>query len=234
MLIPVWVGAGAPVSAAGADITPPLPAGWQQEDLFVLVTQHANQVPASPPSGWTFFFSQFTGTAGDPGAVGITGYYRRAVSADTDPTVTYSADHILGIIFALRGVALTGSPINGAAGNVDAASNTALGTSGVIAAEDDCLILTVAGHAVDTAAANYSGEACAGVTNLTERLDVSTTAGVGGGIGVWTGERAVAGTVVALTATLASASADAHQTMAVRPQRALQVPGAPRPTFGPF
>lgn len=220
MAIPVWLGVGTPAHAAAANITPTLPAvSLQTDDLLLLCCETANQAPATP-AGWTLINTQNTGVAGAVGSVAESVYFRRFVIGDTDPTITYSQDHILGIIHAFRGCAVGRLPYVQNTGNVDAASNTAFSNgSGGAALEPDQLLVCVGGHGADISTPNYSGETNASLTNLTERSDDSTTDGVGGGLVVYTGSRAAGstGTWGTITSTLANASADAFTNIPLRP-----------------
>jgi len=73
---PTYQGKGTFTSGAGA-LSVPVPAGYQDNDIFILFVESENQAIATP-SGWTQVANspQFTGTARAAGAVRLAVFYK--------------------------------------------------------------------------------------------------------------------------------------------------------------
>lgn len=214
-VLPTWVGLGTPQSGIGA-VVPTLTSGWQPGDLFLLIIQTANQ-PPSAPAGWSFAFAQGTGTAGTAGATSHRIYFKFAETGDSDPTVPDAGDHQFAVIAAVRGT--QGIKIASSPGNVSAVSDTTVTATSASTLLPETLIVYVATAATSTTTPQYSGETNATVTQLTERFDQFVTDGVGGGIGIWTAEKATVGGTGTFTATLATASFDTWQQILIEPDQ---------------
>jgi hypothetical protein len=103
MTFPVFVSAGTFASSNGA-ITPGLPAGYADGDLFILMVESANEAVATP-SGWTADPNNGTNGIGTPGAAGATrmSVFTKWVSGtQTAPTVADSGNHTCGLIACYR------------------------------------------------------------------------------------------------------------------------------------
>jgi hypothetical protein len=196
----VAVGTVAAVSAGSASV--PLPT-WQAGDVAVLAVGTANEVVATP-AGWTALAAYGVGTAGAASASRISLFWRRLETGDTNPSISASIDHAVGAIVTLRGCKTSGSPVTAEAGsalNVTAGVATTL--DAVTVANANSLIVYAAAQASDSAAARWSGQTHAGLGSLTERVDGGTALGGGGGLAIWTGVAAAAGSLAGMTATCA-------------------------------
>jgi hypothetical protein len=216
-VLPYFVAAGAVAEGTG-NVTPGLPADLKAKDIMWMWVQSANEsVPT--PSGWGVPTTspQGTGTAAAAGSVRLSAFWKRAAAIETAPTVTDPGNHVIAQIVSIRGCVDTGDPWDGTPAGDTAASNSAVSIPGATTGVDNCLILQAVAHATDTATPQASAYTNADLANLTERTDVSTTQGVGGGFAVVTGEKAVAGAYGATTATLATASAQGRLSFALKP-----------------
>lgn len=118
-------------------------------------------------------------------------------------------NHVLGVVFVVRGVKEFSSPFDGSQRTADAVSNTALSLAGVTTNAVNELIVGVAAIAFSSAGAQFSAEANGALTSIVEQADFGTVLGDGGGLLVFTGTKATAGAVGATTTTLANASVKA-------------------------
>jgi hypothetical protein len=216
---PSFVAAGAVAEGTGA-VVPGLPAGIQPKDILRLFVESANEAVATPTGGWAVSADspQGTGTAAGATSTRLSIFWLRVPESGTvsAPTVADPGEHVIAQIFAYRDCIGTGNPWDVTAGNTGA-SSTAVSIPGDTTTAPNCLIEAAVAHQTDTATPQVSGYVNADLTNLTERTDVATTQGNGGGFAVVTGEKAVAGAYAATTATLANASVQGRISTALKP-----------------
>lgn len=215
--IPTYVAAGTATDTAVA-ATPGLPSGWQENDIFLLFAETANQA-CTAPTGWTEVTNspQGTGTAGGTAATRLTVFWRRATASESAPTIPDPGNHCTSVILAFRGCAQSGDPWDVTAGDVLATASTTVTVPGVTTTVANCLIVLAAAHATDIAAAQYSGWTNANLGSLTERVDASGVSGNGGGFGIATGTKATAGSTGNTTATNANSTVQGRICIALRP-----------------
>lgn len=152
-----------------------------------------------------------TTTAGTRVAV----FWCRATSgAMTSPVVTNPGDHIEGIIVTFRGCVTSGNPWDVTAGGVKAGASASGSMTGLTTTADEVMVVCCATRDTDSAAAAFSAQANATLSQLVEQVDTGTIAGNGGGICVVTGVRNNAGVVAATTFTVSS-SINAYLTIAL-------------------
>jgi hypothetical protein len=215
---PVFVSAGTVAEGTG-NITPGIPAGIQKNDVLLLTVESANEsVPT--PAGWNIVTNspQGTGTGGGTTATRLSMFWLRVPLGGivAAPTITDPGDHAVAKIRAYRNCIETGNPWDLTVGNT-AASGTGVSLPGGTTTVPNCLVIQAVAFATDTATPQVSGYVNADLANLTEREDLATTQGNGGGFAIVEGEKAVAGAFGATTATLANASVQARITIALRP-----------------
>jgi hypothetical protein len=198
--IPTFVAAGALANGTGS-VTPALPAGWAQDDIFILVVQGEGGSSMSAPGTFTAIDSGGTGTGA--GSTKELVAYRRATASESAPTVTDTGDHTLAVILAFRGCITSGSPIATFDSNI-ATATTSLSFMTITTTVADCLIVLAGAHGIDTTGGQVSGYSNASLTSLTELFDDSAIDGFGGGIFVAAGGKPTAGSTGATSATLAS------------------------------
>lgn len=189
---PTFFGSGIASGSTG-NISPSLPTGWLENDIFLLFIETANQ-DVNTPSGWTKIDNLVgVGTAGTSNAAGVVVFWKRATSSESAPTVTGTVDHKIGIIFAIRGCITTDNPIEFSTTSTDATVTTnAFSLSGGITVNPDCLVVAVITAVGIT---NYSNGRISGWTNtnlatlhnhVLERFDAGVSVGVGGWLGIAT------------------------------------------------
>lgn len=190
MALPTWAGVGAPSVAVG-DIAPALPAGWAAGDIFLCYVETDDEA-VTASAGWSE-------VPGSPqvvaGSVRLTTFWRRAVGGDVAPTISGVTNHKYGIVVGVRGCRTSGDPWDfiGADGSAIGAS---IGLPGGTTTVADCLIVGCIADGTDSASSTrFGSHGNASLASITERYDAGTTTGNGGGLGVFTGEKAVAGVV---------------------------------------
>lgn len=198
--LPTIVGVGSSASGTG-DVVPTLPSGHQANDILLLFRQSSNEAN-SIPTGYTKL-GPMSGIVPGPasGATRIVVAWKRDNGSESDPTVVDTGDHTLAQIMAVRGCPTSGDPFLcvGATRKITA-STTGTASAGATPI-DNCLVVNAWAHSLDTASTVFSSPINSNLANLTLQINVSTTDGFGGGIGVVTGEKASEGGFAATTVT---------------------------------
>ena len=126
--VPTYVGAGTSAYTAtnGATISPTLPSGWAENDIHILLAARSQNgaTMTSLASDWT----QIAALSGSNGALAqsVEVWWRRAVSGDTAPTVTFGTSTTVrgARIFGIRGCPTVGDPFATPSRSNNAASAT--------------------------------------------------------------------------------------------------------------
>lgn len=188
--IPTFVAAGTGASGTGS-ISPGLPAGWAQNDIFVMLTESGPSEPVTAPAGWT---DMNVPTGNGASQLGV--FWRRATASESAPTVADSGNHTHAIIMAFRGCITTGSPwdvsqssTNNLNGGTSAGADR---ITGITTSVNNCLIVGAVTANSGSAGSFFSFWTCAALSSVTEQVDYSGTSVVRH-IGAVTGELAVAG-----------------------------------------
>lgn len=203
LVAPYIFAVGASASGTG-DVIPGLPTGHTTNDILLLIVQSSNETVAAPAGYQQAGPAVGFGTAASAGSTRITCFWKRHDGSESDPTVADPGDHALAIIVGIRGCPTTGTPFESAGQWFKrTASVTATASAGSTSCES-ALVMTILGHALDSASAVFSAPTNADLTNVTEQVDVATADGTGGGIGVISGIKASEGTFAATTATMTS------------------------------
>ena len=213
MALPTYVGSGTFTTGTGA-ITPPFHASTAIDDIALLVVESENQaISLSAAQGFVEVGVQATKSAGTGGtnpANRIAVYWKRITVAGggTAPTVADSGDHVTAAIHSFRGVKTTGDPWNVFTDGNDSGANDTTGVvPGATTTVANCLVVLICGSSNNaTSSTQFSAWTNADLAALTERLDNTHTVGLGGGHGMATGEKAVAGAYTTTTVTLAVTS----------------------------
>lgn len=205
---------------SGASIIVALPA-HQADDILLVVLEHrpTEDVSTATP-GWVAVTDSPVHSSTDANAGTILSCYwkRAADGAETEPTFTgFDANHCFGAAIVIRGCVASGNPWDVTASSLASSGTTVVSIPGDTTTVNDCLIVLLCTHAGDISTAAFSGETNADLANLTERFDASDASGNGGGIGIWTGEKATAGAFGATAATLSGSYEQARLTIALKP-----------------
>jgi hypothetical protein len=214
MAVPTFVAAGTSATGVGA-VTPGLPAGWAQDDIFLLVVQAEGAGSFSTPSGYTTIDS-VNGITSGVGSTAMALYYKRATASESAPTVNDTGDHTFAVILAFRGCVASGSPVATFATGIGF-SSTSVSFSAITTTSGENLIVLAGTHGIDTTGGQASGYTNAALSSLAELFDDSTTDGTGGGIFIAAGGKTAAGSTGSTSATLASAANSIAYTVALKP-----------------
>lgn len=215
--LPHWKAAGAIATADGSQpITPVLPA-YDTNDVGVLVLAGSGANAYATPAGWTEFPN--SPQAGGGAAARLHVWWKRLTAgAEVNPTIADVAgdDAKVAVIFTVRGCNPVGNPFDATAGATAAAAN-AVSIPGGNSTVRDGLVLLLAAHVIDTTAKQFGSLANAGLSELVERIDASTSLGNGAGLAIATGRRAEVGTFGATSGFLETASTQALAMIVLKP-----------------
>jgi hypothetical protein len=221
-IMPPWFqAAGAAQSGTGA-VSPAWPA-HQIDDIALLFVESAGGQAAtlSTLAGFVAVLNSPQATGAGTAGTRITVFWARATSAAmATPTVADPGDHVYAQIITYRGIIATGDPWDVTGGGVKAVASTSVTVTGVTTTVADTLIVQTVARDNDSAAAGFSAQTNANLTGIAERSDAGTNSGNGGGLGVWDGVMAAAGTTGNSTATVTS-SINAFLTIALKPPPAM-------------
>lgn len=218
--MPTYVGVGSPASSTGSGATPTLPSGWQEGDIFLLCCESMNGIGGAAPSGWDAVSGSpaYANTGSNTTRTALEVYWRRATASESNPSLGDAGDHVLAIVHAVRGCLATGDPIDASSGTNETTSDTSGTAPAVVTTDINRFIVVACSGATDTSSTNrFTAVSNANLSSLTERSDSATTQGNGGTLGVFTGEKATAGSTGTTSITYANSSAKGLITVALRP-----------------
>jgi len=203
MPMPTVYNVGAVGSGTGAVVLG-LPAGTVAGDILVLFIESEDVTAVPAMTGWTDVTSVFVASGT---VTRLTVRWKRAGPSEGGPTVPDPGDHLVARIVGLRGCVPTGTPWIAVGSNTELVSDTSVSIPGATTAFGDCLILAAFSTGTDVAStAHVTGFANASLAAVTERVDNWVIDGLGGGLGVASGEYAIRGTYSATTATCTTAN----------------------------
>lgn len=217
--MPSVVGFGA-VAGGDADVTPAYPGGFIAGDFAMLFAETAAElVPAVAG------YDEAPGSPLDHGTnTRLTVRSLDLSGGEGNPTVPDPGNHVAAAIGVFRDVDLD-DPFHVIALDNELGTTTTPSFPGLQTLLPDCLIVLAAAYNMDDAGPIASGAANASLANLTERVDGGTIAGNGGGLVVYTGEKAAAGVVSPTGWTASAASATPSMAIALKPKRKVTIGG---------
>lgn len=198
-------------------VTPGLPAGWQQDDIFLLHIEGEGEDGADDGQGdfgGTLIGSVASQTTGEPSQTRHTLYWKRAGASESAPTVSDAGQHTLAVISAWRGCIKTGSPIHKSASNSTDSLDTSHSNAGVTTTIDNCMIVASGSSGDDN---TYSSWANANLDSITEGMDEFTQQGSDGSIHMAYGILSTAGASGTTTATVNEIEREANWCLALKP-----------------
>ena len=197
------------ITGGTGDSSPAWPT-HQADDIAFFIVQSIGEQAAvlGVAAGFAELDHCETGTGTTLMASGsrLTVFWCRATSsAMSTPTVTDPGDHFCSQMMTFRGCVTTGNPWSVYVKDTKPVESTSLTYPSVTPGVANCLIVHIGSRGLpDTGAAWSSVEANAALANVTSRSDAGSSAGIGGGLTVFTGEKAVAGATGASTSTVTS------------------------------
>jgi hypothetical protein len=169
-------GTASNTATSGTSLTPGLPAGFQADDIHILVAHHSSNTDFNDPAGWTRITAL---TGNNTTAQRVVAWWRRAQNGDSGPSVaTASASTAVRIarIYGVRGCVTTGDPWDSGSGagpsrSANAASATISSTS-ITTTVVNCLALFFGAYEDDpTTASLPTGYTAIGVSGTTTGND---------------------------------------------------------------
>lgn len=220
---PTIVGVGAYQGAAGS-ITHTIggTSGISEPgDLILIFLESANEAYTAPAGGGYIAAPQSPigfGAAAAANSTRLTIFYKFSNGAETTYVTGDSGDHNSVGSMVIRGVDKV-NPFNVSAANT-AGPATALTLPAVTTTVPETMIVLAVATDLDLGStAIFSALTNANLTSLTERIDGSTAQQDGGGLGVFTGLKATAGTTGTTAVTQSASEETARITLALSPLR---------------
>lgn len=215
---------GTAASGNGA-VSPGAPAGVVAGDILVMLVEMARADTISgtgtPPTGWTIVTGFPTTPPTSPGPKFYVLWRRADGSGSDTPTLADAGDHQVAQIAAYSGRRAVGDPWNVISVTTEDTSDTSGSTGTLTTTVDGCDVLGAGMTDNDgTSTTEFSGWTNASLVSITERMDVSTVSGSGGGFGLADGVQTTAGAVNATTMTYAHASRKVLFAGALAPENA--------------
>lgn len=220
---------GTVTSGAGA-ISPGLPAGTEVGDLLIMVAESGGATAgaeANTPltaSGWSSPPAPYADQK--KGNTRLTNLWR--IATGSDPTTTNdTGDHQAAKIIGIKAGTFDASEPFNTAGVGTQAATKSVSIPGALTTRDNCLIIASAsGNLPDaTGTAEFGAATNASLTELTERIDNTFTAGDGGALYAVTGVRANKGAYGATTLTAATEAERGVISLAISAPRLVQHTG---------
>lgn len=230
MPMPTIVGVGAAASGTGAVVVPyPVSYTAVADDVFLIFREMEGAGVSTLPTGYAVLASQPVTSGTTTKLVAV---WKRSVGGEAAPSCPDAGDHQIGRMIVVRGCVATGNPWNQANPTQELTADQSVSIAGVTTTQPDCLLLYAVSTGQDGSSSTtaYSGWANAALASVAEQMDNYTASGLGGGFGVASGEKAVAGATGTMTATLAlTANFKAQLTIALQgAAAAAAVPQPPR------
>jgi sialidase-1 len=197
-----YLGAGNPAASTGP-VTLELPEGLVPGDILITFLNTSGPHIYLEDTAGGRWLALARGEA-SPQSVGsgnneihLTAYYSRYNGTQGNPTTNDSGDHQLGVILAFRGVVANGVPWDAVDGTTRSDGLTRAFIPGATTTVANTLVIGAIATALpaEDGTNNFSewSPRTLGMTNLIERIDISTSAGNGGALGIATADFADAG-----------------------------------------
>ncbi|MBI2041992.1 MAG: hypothetical protein HYT20_03175 [Candidatus Nealsonbacteria bacterium] len=214
--LPTFVSCGAASGNANA-ITLALPASISTNDILLMFLETAAQtITVANQNGGTW--TQVTNSPQNEGTnTSLTVFWSRYNGTQGNPVTSDSGDHQVGAICAYNGVVTSGDPWDVTSGDVDTTSDNSGSIPGATTSGPDRLVVIV-GSADDDADTPITAVSNSDLANIsTARVNAETNQGNDGGLTVFDGEKASAGSYGATTITYTAATTKGMMTIALKP-----------------
>lgn len=200
MGVPTIVGVGAEVNGIGA-LAVPYPASYTaiKDDVGYIIVECETADTITAPANWSQLnaISVVAGTTSK-----LTVLWSRFTAGQAAPTIADPGDHGVARMFVVRGVRLTGTPVDLMNFTTEGTADTTVSIPGGNTTVPECLIIAIFGTGQDTASTAGATAWANSLINPVERMDDWTSSGLGGGFAMASGPMFLAGAVGAVTATL--------------------------------
>mgnify|MGYP003575051533 FL=1 len=217
MAYPVVQGQGSLVEGLNNALLTPAWPTHQAGDIGLLIVE-TGQHPFELANAQGFkelpWSPQKDGSSNDSATTTLHAYWKRATGA-AEPAPTLNAPvgtsfHARALILVIRGASPAGVPWDAGDGDDVGVASSAISFRDIDTVDNECLILHILTHSVDTLSAGVSGWTNPNLTDITEVLDDTSTIGGGSGIAIASGKKATSGSIGNTTATLSHTSRQAR------------------------
>lgn len=200
---PEFIATNSSSGSTGGGFNWAYPAGTQAGDLVLIAIETARQSPFTfTDADWTLLYTANIGTVGGATSTQLA-IYGKFVGVDSSAAGTFTTvDHFYRVSMTFRNVLDTGNPtmatrLGSALASIMNAQNAGANPtfSGMTTTANKSMVVCIAAHATDSASATAGFSSTGGLTDPTTRNNAGTATGNGGGIGVLTGTKAVAGAI---------------------------------------
>lgn len=221
MSTPTWRSTGAQANGTGA-ITPGMPDHDINSVLLLTVETSNETVTLSSANSFSAVSSspQGTGISTATSATRLSTFWMRATSPSMPaPVIADPGDHALAIITAYDGCITSGLPWDITSGNVISSTSSQVQIKGATTTVAEALVVAISASARDVSPGQYTSFVNPNLSSVSEIVDISTSDGNGGTIGIAIGSKATAGSYQTTTASLLGATnaVQANMTIALKP-----------------
>lgn len=191
---PTYLG-NSPLTCSQTALSTSLPANIQTNDILLMFVETGNQtITVLNQNGgtWAQTPDSFQGTGS--GGTRLTAFWSRYNGVQGAPVLSDSGNHQCSTIIAIRGVENMGNPWDVTSGGINSSGPNTLSISGDETTGNDRLVVIAVADDWDSASTDrYTGWSNLDLANITEQVDIGSTIGNGGGIGIATAEKSAAG-----------------------------------------
>jgi hypothetical protein len=220
----VFLGASKPsfVIAGTAAVTTtsttlPLPTGYREDDLLVMVVECGGSAGYSPPTGsWSQIPSTPISTGSLTTDTQFNIFYKAAIASEPSVTITAVSDITIAQMYLFRGAKYS-APIENDAVSILTSASTSVSTPSITTGGLNRLVVTGVSNTKDSTIAPTSAWTNTDLTGFAEIGVRNTNTLAGGGFSVASGFKASGGAVSSSTATLDTASIQSRFTFAIKP-----------------
>jgi len=215
--VPTYVNQGAFTAGTGA-LSVLVPTGYADGDILILLVSSANEA-ITTPGGWAEVSNspQGTGTAGAAGGIRLAVFWKLVSGSQSAVSVADSGSVTAGQMFLFRGIDTAG-PINITAGSINTPASISWSCPAVTTTIPNCLILNCIGQDRDAnSTTSLTSASNSNLASLTKRADETVNTGAGGGLGLYTGSKIVAGDTGITSVTSTATTTAAFITIALAP-----------------
>lgn len=202
-------------NAAGQTVTWPV---HQTGDIGLLYVESCNgAITLSTAAGFVQVAQVGTGTADTADSTRLALYWVRCTSGNmSSPIVADAGDHTITRLVVVRGCIPTGNPWDVFSSDTQAGLDTTVEIPGLTTTVADALVIGAVANGVNLGTDQVSAYVNASLAGLSAVVGGNHTIGLGGGIDIVKGTRAVAGVVSTTTATLLNAAKQARICIALK------------------
>lgn len=197
MATPTFQAAGTAVTSTGAALSVAWPTHLTNDIGVLVIESSGGSAAEGAIAGWTEITGSPAVDVATAAGSKVQVYWKRAASAaEANVATSIRTDHQLARIYTFRGAYTGGSPWNAVAVVTSASGSTTATAPGKITSNDNILDIAIISRPNDSAATNhFSSPTNASLTSITARGEAGTVDGDGGGFGLWTGIKALAGAI---------------------------------------